>query len=671
MVNVRFGNYEQFLDFFRNAPRNIQNILYKAYPDFAARMTNDYMNATTPKSISGSTPKQIGMVEDTVKATGKAAEKAAKSAGVLSKVGGKLGTIAKGGARLATRVAAPIQGAINVFSPNSDTTDKLAGGGMIATGIGALAGVPYAAPLAGGLLIGDLLKKEVARPVGEKIGEKLYGTGDDYNIYQAGDLADYTNLNLTPEEQERVNAYNKAILANQQTELNNAIDANITEQKAWDDMINNNPEVNQFNNDYFGGSYPSNPAIDFGITAQNSQNGREGGLNKNQDNLYLNQFQPSLNPIVEPVNYSNEYLVSQNNLINQLYQNANQGEQQMSMNNPYDLGGLRPYAQIDGQFTQVPNQQVLDYGAMLNQFNQTMDRDAKQNQVNALVNSLGALGTPSRKAPIYYVGAQGDLRAIELDQPSQVQPLPTNMSTNTDKFLGQLKIQQAQQAQQAAQQKQQLDILQQQREYIDMINAANALGNATGYDPRVFMNTDYGKAVIEQMIHPEAQASANIRETIGKAPTQATLKAAEQRGEIAGRLDEIQLGKQYDAMIANINNNAKLVQTQLEQSGMDRRTAAQIASQAAINQYSQMMQNMRTNAELNNALQLQGMRGQNTLDVAGIYAGRQGSQQLPIGQQVFLEAVRSGTPIPQAIKYVQVVDPSFGATEAELRELNR
>lgn len=686
MVNVRFSNYEQFLDFFRNAPKNVQNILYKAYPDFAARMTNDYMNATkkisqaankvkdtVAQGISGSTPKQIGMVKDTAKATGKTAEKITKGAGVLGKVGGKLGTVARGGALLATRVAAPIQGAINVFNPNSDTTDKLAGGGMILSGLGAMAGVPFAAPVAGGLLLGDLLKKDIAPAVGNKIAEKLYGAEEDYIPYQQGDLIDYTNLKLTPDEQAKINAYNKAIINQTQQDLDNSIAANKAEQKAWDDMINNNPEVNQFNNDYFGGSFPSNPSSNYGFIPQTSQNEREGGLNEVQDNLYLEQYKPSLNSIVEPVNYSNEYLASQNNLINQLYQNANQGErQQMSMNNPYDLGGLRPYAQIDNQQAPVPNQQGLDYGAMLNNFNQAMAADQRQNQVNQIVNAFGALGSPSRKAPIYYVGAQGDLRAIELDQPSQVQPLPTNVSSNTDKFLGQLKIQQAQQAQQAAQQKQQLDILQQQREYIDMINAAQALGNATGYDPRVFMNTDYGKAVIEEMIHPEAQASANIRETIGKAPTQATLKAAEQRGEIAGRLDEIQLGKQYDAMIANINNDAKLLQTQLEQSGLDRRSAAQIASQAAINQYSQIMQNMRTNAELNNALQLQQMRGQNALNVAGIYANRQGgSQQLPIGQQIYMEAVKSGTPVPQAIKYAQVVDPSFGTSEAELRELNR
>lgn len=682
MVNVRFSNYEQFLDFFRNAPRNIQNILYKAYPDFAARMTNDYMNATTPKQVSGSTPKQIGMAKDTVKGTGKVAEETAKAASkspnLVSKIGSKLGNIAKGGGRLVTRVGAPIQGAVNIFSKDSDIWDRAAGAGMIAAGIGASAGVPFTAPIAGGLVLGDLLKKQIFPVVGEKIGEKLYGTGDGYNIYQTGDLIDYTNLNLSPEEQERVNTYNKAIISQRQSDLDNAIAANKEEQKAWDNMINNNPEaVRQFNNDYFGGSYPSNPSSDYGVYSQNSQDVQEGGLNNFQDNLYLEQYKPSLKPIVEPVNYSNEYLASQNNLINKLYQNANQGEQQqMSMNNPYDLGGLRPYAQIDNQqIAPVPSQpQGIDYQMMLQQFNQAMDRDARQNQVNALVNAFGALGTPARKAPIYYVGANGDLRAIEQDQAGQVQPLPTNISSNADKFLGQLKIQQAQQAQQAAQQKQQLDILNKQREYIDMMNAAQALGNATGYDPRVFMNTDYGKAVIEQMIHPEAQASANIRETIGKAPTQATLKAAEQRGATAGKLDEIQLGKQFDAMIANINNNAKLEEQAMIQGGMDRRTAAQLANQSAINQYTQMMESFRTFGGYNNPREMKEAQWQNQADIANIYANRPSGSEKPtlsIGQQVYLEAVKSGMPVPQAIKYAQVVDSNFGATQAELDELNR
>ena len=665
MVNVRFSNYEQFVKFFRNAPRNIQNILYKAYPDFAARMTNDYMNATkkiaetaskvkdtassVAQGISGSAPKQIGMVKETTKA------------------GSKLGTIAKGGARLATRALAPIQGAVNVFNPNSDTIDKLSGLGMIGAGIGAIAGAPAAAPIAGGLLIGDLLKKEVAAPVGDLIGRKLYGTGDEYNIYQAGDLIDPYNpdLNIDTAGRAKIDAYNRNIIAQQHQNLDQAIADNQEEQKAWDEMIRKSPEeINQVNNDYFGGSYPSDPTANYGITSQTSQNSQEGGLNNFQDNLYLNQFKPSLNSIIEPVNYSNLYQQRANKIINQLDQNANQGENRMASNNPY--------IQFDaGQFAQPTQQQMIDYNAMLNNFNQAMDRDARQNQVNALVNSLGALGTPDRKAPIYYVGANGDLRAIELDQPSQVQPLPTNISSNTDKFLGQLKIQQAQQAAQLAQQKQQQDILKQQREYIDMVNAANALGEATGYDPRVFMNTDYGKAVIEQMIHPEAQATANIRETVGKAPTQARLKQAEQLQAGATQLDNTALTQQYAMIIQQAKDDAEMARTMAKEAGLNSRAVAQIEAQVYLTSLIQRGEDTRSRDKLKNDIYLQAMKNKSAENVANIYRSPQQKSENEQMINAWNILTGNGTPIPQAIKYMQVMFPNFGTTEAELKELNR
>ena len=685
MVNVRFSNYEQFLKFFRNAPRNIQNILYKAYPDFAARMTNDYMNATkkiaettakvkdaansVAQGISGSAPKQISMAKDTVKGTGKVAEEAvkntAKSVGTIGKIGGKLGTIARGGARLATKVVAPIQGAVNVFNPNSDTTDKLSGLGMIGAGIGAIAGAPYAAPVAGGLLIGDLLKKEVAAPVGDLIGKKLYGTGDEYNIYQAGDLIDPYNpdLNIDAAGREKIDAYNRNIIAQQHQNLDQAIADNQAEQSEWDNIINRNPEaINQINNDYFGGSYPSDPTANYGITSQTSQNGQEGGLNINQDNLYLNQFKPSLNSIVEPVNYSNLYQQRANEIINQLDQNANQGESRMASNNPY--------IQFDaGQFAQPTQQQMIDYNAMLNNFNQAMDRDARQNQVNALVNSLGALGTPDRRAPIYYVGANGDLRAIELDQPSQVQPLPTNISSNTDKFLGQLKIQQAQQAAQLAQQKQQQDILKQQREYIDMVNAAQALGNATGYDPNIFLNSDYGKAVIEQMIHPEAQATANIRETVGKAPTQARLKQAEQLQAGANQLDNTALTQQYAMIIQQAKDDAEMARTMAKEAGLNSRAVAQIEAQAYLTSLIQKGEDTRSKNKLENDIVLQAMKNKSAENVANIYRSPQEKSESEQMINAWNILTGNGTPIPQAIKYMQVMFPNFGVTEEEKREL--
>ena len=538
---------------------------------------------------------------------------------------------------------------------------------MIGAGIGTIAGAPVAAPIAGGLLIGDLLKKEVAAPVGDLIGKKLYGTGDEYNIYKAGDLIDPYNpdLNIDAAGREKIDAYNRNIIAQQHQNLDQAIANNQAEQSEWDNIINRNPEaINQVNNDYFGGSYPSDPTANYGIISQTSQNSQEGGLNINRDNLYLNQFKPSLNSIVEPVNYSNLYQQRANEIINQLDQNANQGENRMASNNPY--------IQFDaGQFAQPTQQQMIDYNAMLNNFNQAMDRDARQNQVNALVNSLGALGTPDRKAPIYYVGANGDLRAIELDQPSQVQPLPTNISSNTDKFLGQLKIQQAQQAAQLAQQKQQQDILKQQREYIDMVNAANALGEATGYDPRVFMNTDYGKAVIEQMIHPEAQATANIRETVGKAPTQARLKQAEQLQAGANQLDNTALTQQYAMIIQQAKDNAEMARTMAKEAGLNNRAAAQIEAQAYLTSLIQSGEDTRNRDKLENDIYLQAMKNKSAENVANIYRSPQQKSESEQMINAWNILTGNGTPIPQAIKYMQVMFPNFGTTEAELNELNR
>lgn len=675
MIKTGFGSYEQFKEFFRTAPRNVQNILYQAYPKWARQLREEYINSiksiTAEKAKPKQTvqPKQIEMAKDTVKAVDTATKTASKAGGILNKAKG----LARGGVSVAGKYFAPLQGVSNLISPESDKWDKASGLGMIGAGGAAIYGVPYAAPIAAGLVGVDMLKKQVAPAVGNKIGTMIYGTGDEYAIDNSGyanpyeDTTGLLNTNLTPEQQQKVIDYNKAITQRVQDEAARSI--------AEGNREINTPfgagteQVNQMNNDINGGSYtvpikPPSTGLDF--YPQNAQDGQEGGLNINQDNLYLNQIQQGLNPITQPVNYSNKYLMKANDIINQLDTNANQGDRiQMSANNPYEL---RPYAQIDNpQLAPVPSQaQAINYGDVLNQFNAAMDADRKQNQLNAFINSMGVFGSPSRKAPISYVGFDGKLKQIELDQPSQVQPLPTDTKANYDKLVGQFQIQQAQQ-------KAQQELLNAQRDYIDRANAANALGQATGYDPNIFMSTDYGKAIIEQLIHPEAQASANIRETIGKAPTQARLKQAEQMTDIGGKLDVAELNQQYTAMIANINNNARLLEQAMIQNGTDRRTAAQIASQQAIAQSSQLQQNYRAMLEDARARDLAEYSRGTQWGVADRYANRpSGSQQLPYEQQLVKSMVEQGMPPAQIIKTMQGLGyTNFGLSPEEQAEMNR
>ena len=693
MARQRFSisNFDQFKRSYESVADNIsrQNALRQAFPEYYNQLMNEYKtNILTKKKIGLDKIKpevaKSNIKPTVVKDVAKATSTASKAASVGSKALSIGGKAIKGVANAAATLA-PIQGAINLFSKDSDITDRLAGAGMIGTGIASIAGATAAAPWASALVVGDLLKKNVAEPVGEKIGQAIYGKEPDVSNIYSGladvDMPDPMMKQLTPEQEKKVRAYNKRVIENSLAQADASLARGNEEIKAWDNMINGNQDtVNQIENDVRGGSYPVSQS-GYGVYPQNSQNAQEGGLNINQDNLYSEPYKPSLKPIVEPVNYSNEYLASQNNLISQLYKNANQGEQQqMSMNNPYDLGGLRPYAQIDNQqLAPVPSQpQGLDYGAIMSQFNDAMKADQRQNQINQMVNAFGVFGTPAKRAPIYFIDHKGRMQTIELDQPGEVAPLPTNTTSNYDKLMGQLKIQQAQQADILARQKQAAADLKTQQEYIANQNMMNALGQHLNVDPNMFANPDIAKAALQYVFNPDIQSRANVQETIGKAPTQAMLKAAEQRGETAGKLDEIQLGKQFDAMIANINNNAKLEEQAMIQSGMDKRTAAQLATQRAMNTYTQMMQNIRDFGGYSSPREKieaqQDFEYNKLMDYANIMKPQGKASEKPtlsLGEQVYLESVKSGTPIPQALKYAQVVDPNFGLSDAERAELNR
>lgn len=693
MARQRFSisNFDQFKRSYESIAGNAsrQNALRQAFPEYYNQLMNEYKTNILTKNKVGLDKAKPEVAKSNIKPTvvkdvAKATSTANKAASIGSKALSLGGKAIKGFTNVASRIA-PIQGAVNLFSEDSDVMDRLAGAGMIGTGLAATAGAAAMAPWATALVVGDLLKKNVAQPVGEKWAEFRYGKEPDVSNIYSGlvdvDMPDPMMKSFTPEQEAKLRAYNKKVINDSLAQADASLAKGNEEIKAWNNMINGNQDtVNQIENDVRGGSYPQ-PQSGYGIYPQNSQDAREGGLNIIQDNLYSEPYKPSLKPIVEPVNYSNEYLASQNNLISQLYKNANQGEQQqMSMNNPYDLGSLRPYAQIDNQqLAPVPSQQQgLDYGAIMSQFNDAIKADQRQNQINQMVNAFGAFGVPAKRAPIYFIDHKGKMQAIELDQPSEVAPLPTNTTSNYDKLMGQLKIQQAQQSDALARQKQAAADLKAQQEYIANQNMMNALGRQFNVDPNMFANPEIAKSALQYVFNPNIQARANIQETIGKAPTQAMLKAAEQRGETAGKLDEIQLGKQFDAMIANINNNAKLEATAMEQAGMDGRMAAQLAAQRAINAYTQIMQNIRDFGGYSSPREKieaqQDFEYNKLMNYANIMKPQSKASEKPtlsLGEQVYLESVKSGTPIPQALKYAQIVDPNFGLTEKERAELKR
>ena len=680
-MDIRFGNYKQFAEFFMNAPRNVQKILFKAYPDYAAKLANDYMNSI--KKVKGSvdtaketikegikaipikpkatsTPnKELDSAFDTLYGRGKQEVPKAK-VNIPKGKGGKGLKIGKGGGLLAAT-----QGLMNLNDPNATGIDKARGATMFGTGaLGLASANPWLLGTAGALAIGDALIDPLSTGI-EKVTSRIkYGKPEEWYNQDIGLLdptRDVSGRQLTPEETQKVIAYNDKINAKIAAQYADAMKpyAASPEQAPVSEQSGEIPS--NFNN-----SIPSQAA--FGFTPQNVQNAQQGGLNNYQDILKAKPIQPALNSIVEPVNYSNAYSSSQGDIINQLQQNAQQPqvqgvqEQMVQNNDPYNIGDIRGKEPIG-----------INYGDILNQYKAAMEADRKQNMVNQLANTMAV---QPQRPPLYYISAKGDLNKIDLQQPVQGIQLPTNTSSNVDQLKGQLAIQQAQYQDMLAQQKYQQDLINAQIAREDMINQANALAERFGGSPYMYMNKDIISSLLKETINPNIQSQANVQEAIGKAPTQALLKAAEQRGDIAGELDKIQLGKQYDAMIANIDNNAKLVQTQLEQSGLDRRTAATIASQTAMNQYTQLMENTRAMMEDQRARDL-AVYGRGTqFGVADRYAARGSSGKQPqtqedIMNEMLIEGVKSGVPIPQLLKYIELIGTNKGLTSAEDAELNR
>ena len=726
------------------APRYVQEILFKAYPDYAAKLASDYINSIkkidnpiksvvdkinpksipdlrpritgkeTPKvsgskpnsKITGTTPKQIGTYNqstpnknldsafDTLYGKGKQEVPKAKVNTPKAKVGKGI-KIGKGGG-----VLAAAQGLINMNDPNATTTDKVRGATMFGTGMLGLASAsPWLLGTAGALAIGDALAEPIGNAIGGAIARKKYGKEEEWFNPETGILDITTDLKgnrLSPEDVAKIQAYNDK----RYQEIAKQYGQAMVPFGATSEQAPVSEQSGEIPNSY-SNQIPSSPVTQSGIgfVPQNVQNAQQGGLNNYQDMLQPKPIQPVLNSIVEPVNYSNEYLMKANSL-SQSLQPQPQGQEQMINNDPYNIGDIRGYADvINNQMAPIPNQpqniredvlpeylQVmknirgkqgeLNYGDILNQYNEAAKADARRNALNQMVNTFGAFGTPSNKAPISYVSAKGDLNKIELDQPNKVQPLPTNTSSNVDALAGQLDIKQAQYKDMLAQQKAQQDLIKAQLEREDTVQQAIALAERFGGNPYMYMNKDIVNAFLKEIVNPNIQAQANITEAIGKAPTQDTLKAAEQYRDIAGKLDEAQAKGQWDTVVANINNQATLIKTQLEQNNMNEREAAALANQWAIAQLGQYQQNYRALMEDTTKRDL-AVYGRGTQkEVANIYAkSREGSNKQPqtleeLKNQVFLEGVKSGTAIPQLLKYMEALESlNGGLTSAEEREL--
>lgn len=665
MVSVRFGNYEQFKEFFRTAPRNVQNILYKAYPDFARQLREEYINAT----------KTIDKAKDTVsKATQTIKTNIPKAIGTAKEV---TPTVSKGANILSKAKFVPgaIGGTWTILDPKTSWNQKVLGGMMFAPQT-----MPYATA--------GLITTEVAPKAIDSYYNYKLQNDPEYQQAMAQARALQTpaqninkQTNIVPQPQPSNN-----YTAIQQMIINKALQKGIDPALALalvqqESGFNPNakgdggksfglfqihspshpgyaggldPEANaeyglnllKSHLDRYGGDIDKalwaynagsgnlqkgilpastkayianiksnmgkfgNPqAGDYNLPQtqipQNPQIAQQPRLNLNQDNLYLNQNQPTLNPIVDPAKLIGEvpdyqtWNINSNNQLQDLQNivdKSNQIQGVQPMQNQAGNEALLEYLKMQNTKQEQARQLSAD---ILAKYQQASRADAMQNFVNQM-NNVNQYQV--KKAPIYYVGANGNLNAIEQDQiVTPPRQLPTNTSTNVDKLLGELKIRQATQPTDNGATAQVLQ--------------AQALGNMYGIDPLVFLNPDIAKEYMKgQNTLENTRVTGQERRTDIPLNTQA--KVIEENTKTAGRLAEAKARAYYDTILEG-----------MKQQGMDRRQAEMLAGQQAMQVYNNEMRAYLQGQELDYKYYALPYTRDTQLMVANAYANRQQPDQ--------------------------------------------
>lgn len=651
MVNVRFGSYEDFLKYFEKAPRYIQNILYKAYPDYAKRMTNDYINsikklgAKAKETVTNPT-KAIGTIKSQAKTGAKsisdtiqgALGKVNKATENIKGTGTKTGSKASGFKPTKLGTAGAIWG---IVDPKTTWNQKVLSGGLAFP-----ATAPYAAA---GLVTTAVVPSGI-----DAYYNKKFEKDTRYNLPE-GHLPNEFNLapelkELTPEEREKYSQY----FLNDTRDMANKGSAMLQEEiNNWNNLIDNNFEQKYLNqisdNNTVAPSIPSQPTISRQPVnnTQNVQNALQPRVNINQDTNIVPNYQRALMANVAPVNY--QFDIPDYKTLNLAIQDDISKLQDMvnkentPMNNQGNIAAgseaLANYlAMVEGNQAALQKQQQQQSSEILKNYQQAMKADRLQNIANAFAN-MNSYTT--ERAPFQQVLPNGGVITQYFDKQVPGRQLPTNTTSNVDNYMQMVKNQ-------LALQPKAVD----NTALTEKALTAQAMGNKYGVDPLIFLDPNLA---LEYMKGQNTIANTSVT-------------GDERRKDVpintqADVIKENAIGMN-DLMVDAFNNQYNMALEQFKQQNMNDRQAKQLAYQTTIAQfnkeydaylkYQQYLYDMEK-AKQNAATQL---------GVANIYSQRQNNSsdplqdmykksqifstgmaiQNPMQQQQFWEYVTGNTP---------------------------
>lgn len=535
MVNVRFSNFDDFYNFLRQSPKQVQQLLLKAYPDYAKQMYDAYNKVfNTQKQIAQEIQPKLS-----------AAKKATDTAKNIGKTISANKGLVKGLGNVGKKTL-PVLGAVfeapNLLNKKSSPQSK------------ALSGLAIGSLLTGHPIIGTTAL--LANSLVKNADKNIYKNSEAaYNKWanQYGTQSQQYDPNFIKLSEAELNAgYGNKADVNSLVDNMNTL-GNLEQQVAKEQALTNQakqsyetallnaqntpvPNNQLFPNNNLIGNTPININSNRGI-----QNAQEGQINTPNVTEYQKQIQQPLTGNVVPSNQISNNLTSKelrlgamNNLMD--LQEMNNMNNQNNYNPEDYKNTLQSYVDLAQQQRQIElanrEANLRLYNDLINQYQQAVNADRKQQMVNNVSNALGNL-TTGYNHPVQYVGFDGGLKTIGYNRPTN-QPF-TGGVNNVENFRNMLALEQARGKAAALP----VDTFQK-----DLLNAMVA-GEYYKTNPAMFL-TGYGEKVVDNMNNLRQEDRKTYNELM-KLPASLKKDIALEQYKQAGNIDLENLKAQHTA----------------------------------------------------------------------------------------------------------------------------
>lgn len=551
MVNVRFSNFDDFYNFLRQSPKKVQQLLLKAYPDYAKQMYDAYNKVfNNQKQIAQEVQPKLSAAKKTTDTAKNISKTVANNKGVVK----GLGNVGK--------KTLPVLGAVfevpNLLNKKSSPQSK------------ALSGLAIGSLLTGHPIIGTTAL--IANSVVKNADKNIYKNSEAaYNKWanQYGAQSQQYDPSFIKLSEDELNAGygNKADvnnLVNDMNTLGNLEQQVVNEQaltdkakQSYEAALLNSQNVQVPNNQLSpNNNLISNTPININSN-RGIQNAQEGQLNNPVVSEYQKQIQQPLTDNVAPSNQISNNLTSKelrlgaiNNLMD--LQEMNNMNNQNNYNPQDYMDTLQLYANIAQQQRQIElanrEANLRLYNDLINQYQQAVNADRRQQMVNNVSNALGNL-TTGYNHPVQYVGFDGGLKTIGYNRPAN-QPF-TGRVNNVEDFRNRLALEQAR-GKAAA-----LLVDNSQK---DLLNAMVA-GEYYKTNPAMFL-TGYGEKVVDNMNNLQQEDRKTYNELM-KLPANLKKDIALEQYKQAGDLELENLKAQHTAeqqeKLQNLKNYVTLL----------------------------------------------------------------------------------------------------------------